>query len=214
MGLLLFLFAVGLGVLAAIPVGACQIEAVKRAIAGHLRASLIVVAGSAVSDVLYGAIALFGIAPFLEVPAVLAGFSAAGAVVLWVLAARTWLESRKPHELDLRESLASPRWALATGFLLGMSNPPIVLSWLFGAAVATRIGLSPVATHAAKAIFVAGGVVGLGGYLAAAALVSHRMRQFLSVQVLGRIYRWLAVALLLLSFYFVHGVWAYFTRVP
>jgi threonine/homoserine/homoserine lactone efflux protein len=212
MGLLLFLFALVLGVVAAIPVGACQIEVVKRAMAGHIRASVMVVAGSAASDVIYGTIALFGIAPVLEVPRVLAGFSAVGAVILWLLAYRTWRESRKPHELDLHESLSSGRWALVTGFLLGMSNPPIILSWLFGATVAKRIGLTPVVTHAAKAYFVAGGALGLGGYLVAMSILSYRMRHFLSLRALGRVYRWLAVTLFLLSFYFVHGVWVYFAR--
>jgi len=212
MALLLFLFAFALGVVAAIPVGACQIEVVKRAMAGHLRASLLVVGGSAASDVIYGAIALFGIAPVLQVPSVLAAFSAAGAFILWLLAYRTWLESRKPHELDLHESLASGRWALVTGFLLGMSNPPIILSWLFGAAVATRIGLAPFVTHAAKLNFVGGGALGLAAYLVTMSLVTHRMRHFLSVGALRRVYLWLAVALFLLSFYFVHGVWTYFSR--
>jgi threonine/homoserine/homoserine lactone efflux protein len=214
MTLLLFLFAFALGVVAAIPVGACQIEVAKRAMAGHLRASLLVVAGSATSDLIYGGIALFGIAPVLQVPSVLAAFSAAAAFILWLLAYRTWLESRKPHELDLHESLASGRWALVTGFLLGMSNPPIILSWLFGAAVATRIGLAPVVTHSAKLNFVVGGALGLAAYLIAMSFVTHRMRHFLSTRTLGRVYSWLAVTLLVLSLYFVHGVWVYFRRVP
>lgn len=212
MSLLLFLFAVALGIVAAIPVGACQIEVVKRAVASHQRASLMVVAGSAASDTIYGAVALFGIAPILKVPRVLAAFSGAGAIILWLLAYRTWRESRKPHQLDLQGSLSSGRWALATGFLLGISNPPIILSWLFGVTVATRIGLAPVVSHAAKAYFVAGGVLGLAGYLVAMSIVSHRMRHFLSLRALGRVYRWLAITLLLLSFYFVHGVWVYFAH--
>lgn len=213
MNLLVFLFALGLGVVAAVPVGACQIEMAKRAIAGHLRASLMVVLGSFSSDLAYGAVALFGIAPVFEVPRVLAAFSAAGALLLWVLAYRTWRESRRPHELDLRESsLASRRWAFVTGFLLGMSNPPIVLSWLVGVAFATRLGLAPLETHASKLYFLVGGAVGLGGYLAAMSLITHRIRHFLSLRAIGRIYRWLALALVALSLYFVHGAAAYLIR--
>jgi threonine/homoserine/homoserine lactone efflux protein len=212
MSLLIFLFALVLGLLAAIPVGACQIEVVKRAMAGHVFASLTVVAGSAVADSIFGTVALFGIAPALEIPGVLAVFSAAAALILWFLAYRTWLESTRPHELDLQRSLSSRRWALATGFLLGISNPTLVLSWLFGVAIAKRVGLVPVLTYTAKVSFVAGGVLGLGGYLVATSLVTLRMRHFLSVRALGRIYWWLALTLFVLSFYFVHGVYAYFTR--
>lgn len=213
MNLRLFLFALGLGVIAAIPIGACQIEMAKRAIAGHLRASLMVALGSAGSDIIYGSVALFGIAPVLEVPGVLAAFSAGGALILWLLAYRTWRESKRPHELDLQEStLASHRWALATGFFLGMANAPIILSWLFGATVAKRLGLSPVATHAAKAYFVAGGVLGLGGYMVVMSILTHRMRHFLSLRAIGNVYWWLAVVLLALSLYFVHGVVVYFMR--
>ena len=66
--LYLFLLAVGLGFVTAIPIGGSQIEAAKRAIHGHLRAAWMVVLGSVSSDIMYGAIALFGVAPFLDVP--------------------------------------------------------------------------------------------------------------------------------------------------
>jgi threonine/homoserine/homoserine lactone efflux protein len=212
MNFLLFLFAVGLGLLAAVPVGACQIEVVKRAMAGHVRPSLMVAAGAALSDSIYGVVALFGIAPFLEVPRVLAAFSAAGAIILWGLAWRTWQESRHPHAPDMQRTLSSHRWALATGFFLAVSNPPLVFTWLLGIAVAKRIGLVPVLTHASKLYFVAGGVLGLGGYLVLMSLVTHRIRHFLSLDALRRVYRWLAVTLVVLSFYFVHGLVAYLTR--
>ena len=211
MNVLLFVFALGLGVVAAIPVGPVQIEAAKRAMAGHVRAALMVVAGSFTSDVVYGTIALFGIAPVLQRPSVLAGFSAAGTLILWALAYFTWRESRSPHALNLdASSLADHRRALVTGILLGASNPPIILSWLFGATVAHRMGLSPFASVASKASFVAGGSLGLAGYLSAISVVTMRVRHFLSPHVLTQIYRWLAIVLLALSLYFVHGVWVYF----
>lgn len=211
MNLLLFLFSLGLGVVAAMPVGPVQIEVAKRAIAGHLRASLMVVLGGFASDTGYGTIALFGIAPVLERPGVLAAFSGGGALVLWLLAAHTWRQSQRPTELDLQASrLASRRWAFATGLLLGASNPPIILSWLFGATVAHRIGLSPFASLASKSYFVAGGSLGLAGYLSVMTVLTHRMRHFLSPGVVARIYWWLAIALLVLSLYFVHGVVVYF----
>src|SRR5512142_656276 len=65
MDILLLLFALLLGIGAAIPIGPCQVETVKRAITGHLVASEMVVLGSASADAIYGVIALYGIAPVL-----------------------------------------------------------------------------------------------------------------------------------------------------
>lgn len=205
----LFLFALALGIAAAIPIGACQIEAAKRAISGHLRAALMVALGSGTSDALYGAVALFGVAPAFERPRVLAAFSAAGVLILWILAYRTWRASRRPHELDLRESsLASRRRAFVTGFLLGASNPPIILSWLLGVAAARWLGLPPVSSLSAKAAFVGGGTMGLGGYLAVMSVATCRVRHFFSVHAIGAVYRWLSVALLVLSLYFLSQLFA------
>jgi hypothetical protein len=67
-GALLFVLAFGFGFVAAIPLGGSQIEMAKRAMQGHLRAALAVVLGSVTSDVLYGIIALYGIAPFMREP--------------------------------------------------------------------------------------------------------------------------------------------------
>ena len=55
-----------MGFFTAIPIGATQIEIAKRALAGHVKAALMVVLGSTISDVMYGFIAFFGIAPFLK----------------------------------------------------------------------------------------------------------------------------------------------------
>jgi threonine/homoserine/homoserine lactone efflux protein len=206
----LFLFAVALGVVAAIPIGPVQVEVAKRAIAGHLWAAHAVVLGSVTSDIVYGAVALFGMAPFLAVPRVLASLSALGAGALWVLAYATWRASRRPHELHLEQSsLGRRRWGYLTGFTLGSANPPIILSWVLGVALATRLGLASPLTHTAKLWFVAGGALGLGGYLAALAVAVHRVRHFISLRAIGRVYFWLAVTLVVLSAFFVYGAAAY-----
>ena len=64
-----------LGVFSAIPIGATQIEIAKRSLNSHMRAAYMVAAGSVCSDVMYGFIALFGIAPFLKDKNVIAIFS-------------------------------------------------------------------------------------------------------------------------------------------
>ena len=205
--LYLFLLAAGLGFLTAIPVGGSQIEAAKRAIHGHLGAAWMVVLGSVSSDIMYGAVALFGVAPFLEVPWIMAAFSAVGAVVLWVLATITLKESRKPHSLRLElNSLKGKRRAYATGFTLAVTNPPMILTWLYGVTLAKNLGLASPFPAPSKAIFIAGGALGLGSYLALLSLVMYRIKHFIPLKVIGKVYYWLGIALFLLSFFFVVGV--------
>jgi threonine/homoserine/homoserine lactone efflux protein len=203
---ILFTFACALGFVAAIPIGPVQIETVKRAVAGHYRAAMAVVCGSVASDILYGSVALFGVAPILEVPWVLALFSAGGAVLLWVLALHTWHKSRAPEQLHLDHPLLRRRrWGLLTGFLLGASNPPIILSWVMGVALVKRLGLATPLTLEGKLSFLAGGAAGLGGYLLLLGAAVRRARHFFEPRTLGRIYFWLAITLVVLSGWFVYG---------
>jgi threonine/homoserine/homoserine lactone efflux protein len=208
---MLFLFALGLGIVAAIPLGGCQVETAKRAVGGHLHAAWMVACGSATSDLVYGAIALFGVAPLLDYPPLSMAFNALGAVLLWVLAYLTWQQSRHPQKLALANPvLKSRRWAYLTGFSLGFSNPPIVLSWLLGVSLARQMGLAPHLTTTSKLVFLAGGTAGLGGYLSLLAFVLHRVKHSIPAHAFGRLYLWLGFALFCLSFYFVYGVARYF----
>ncbi len=204
--LYLFLLAIGLGFVTAIPVGGSQIEAAKRAIHGHLRTAWMVVLGSVSSDIMYGVIALFGVAPFLDVPWVIAVFSAVGAVVLWALAYLTLRESKKPHHLRLEmNSLKSHHWAYITGFSLAVTNPIMILTWLYGVTLAKHLGLATPFTGGGKAIFIAGGALGLGGYLAGLSLVMYRIKHFIRLKAIGRVYYWLGIGLFILSFFFVYN---------
>lgn len=205
-GLLLFLLALGLGFVAAIPVGGSQIETAKRAIAGEWFAAAMVIAGSVSSDVVYGSIALFGLAPLLETRWVLATFSIVASVLLGGFALLTIRESRRPGGFDPhRPSLRSGHWSYVTGFSLAASNPQMLLTWLLGVAIAKRAGLaSPFPNHA-KVLFIAGGALGLAGYLVALGAVVYRVKHFIPPAALGRVYFWLGLALGLLALLFAYG---------
>lgn len=204
--LTLFFLAVGMGFLTAIPVGGSQIEAAKRAICGHRMSAYMVVLGSVSSDIVYGVIALFGIAPFLEIPTVTGIFNAVGAVVLWVLSWLTIRESRKPHEFRLEcAALKSKRRAYVTGFSLAVTNPPMILTWLWGMTLARHIVGANRFTAGLKAIFIAGGALGLGGYLGGLSTIMFRIKHFIPMKAFGRVYKWLGIVLFLLSFFFVYN---------
>jgi threonine/homoserine/homoserine lactone efflux protein len=209
-GALLFLLAYGLGFLAAIPVGGSQIELAKRAISGQLVAATLVAIGSASSDLVYGVVALFGIAPFMERPGVLAAFDVAGAALLWILAAITLRAEHKGDPLAETRKRSGSASAYLTGFMLAFSNPPMILTWLLGVALAKRLGLATPFPASAKAIFIAGGVAGLASYLSLLAEVLYRVKHFISGAALGKVYRWLGIGLFVLSFYFIYGAVQYF----
>jgi threonine/homoserine/homoserine lactone efflux protein len=208
---LLFLLAYALGFVAAIPVGGSQIEVAKRAIGGELLAAGAVVLGSVSSDLVYGVIALFGIAPFMERPGVLAGFDVAGAVLLWILGFATLRARHQAHPLgQTRAALAGRGRAYVTGFLLAFSNPPMILTWLLGITLAKHLALASPLSVGARALFIAGGVLGLGSYLGLLAVVLYRIKHFIPDGAFGKVYLWLGIALLVLSLYFVYGAVQYF----
>jgi threonine/homoserine/homoserine lactone efflux protein len=211
--LLLFLLAVGLGFVAAIPIGGSQIEMAKRVLSGQRWAAAMVILGSVSSDILYGIVAVFGIAPFMDTPWVLAAFNAVGALVLWVLAFVTVRESRRPSGIDWQHpSLKKKRVAYVTGFSLAASNPPMILIWLLGVTLAKQFGLASPFTPGVKALYIAGGALGLAGYLSILGMVMHRIKRSIPVNALEKVYFWLGIALFVLSFYFVYGAGKYFLR--
>ena len=213
--LLLFVLAWCLGFVAAVPVGGSQVEMAKRVVQGHVRAAGAVVLGSVSSDIMYGAIALFGIAPFLDAPKVLASLNAAGAVLLWVLAYLTLRASRAPHALGRPDAtLARGHWAYVTGFLLAASNPQMMLSWVFAAALARHLGLASPFTAGAKVALIAGGALGLGAYQAVLGAVMYRIKHVIPLAVIGRVYVWLAYTLVALSGLFVYGTVRFLAASP
>ena len=84
-----------MGFAAAIPIGATQIEIAKRSLNNQLRPAYMVVTGSVFSDVMYGFIALFGVAPFLKSKIVVAVSGLVSALILWLLAFLAFRKSKK-----------------------------------------------------------------------------------------------------------------------
>src|SRR4030042_5874940 len=93
-----------LGFVSAIPIGPSQSEIAKRSLHNHLWAAVMVVLGSLASDVMYGVIALFGVAPFFSNQKAVAIFELCGAVILWILAFLPLREGTKQHLLKFTRS--------------------------------------------------------------------------------------------------------------
>ncbi len=188
-----------LGFLSAIPIGATQVEVAKRVLARRMGAALLTAAGTTTSDMMYGALALFGIAPFLEKPAVLAVFGWAGAGVLAVLAALTWRQADKVQAPNAKAQWTGDGASYLTGFVLGITYPPIMLSWLLAVALVKGMGLTGSFTPPLRAAFIVAGGSGLFSYQVVLASVLRRTRHFFSDRTMRRVYRGLSMVLAILS---------------
>lgn len=199
-----FLLVYFMGFFTAIPIGATQIEIAKRSLHNQLPAALMVVLGSVSSDVMYGFIGLFGVAPFLKNEIVIAIFELVGAVILWILAFFTFKEVAKPHIMDFTRSvLKNRRLSFITGFSLAITNPMMVFWWLIGVQVVRDLSLVNIFTPAISVSFLFFGGLGLASYLTVLAMVVHWVKRFLSNRVMRRIYFVLGLVLVILSFYFL-----------
>jgi len=96
----------------------------------------------------------------------------------------------------------APSWAFAAG---SPCRNIMILTWLYGATLAKHFGLADPFTIGRRVIFIAGGALGLGMYLGSLSIVMHRIKHFFPMKLLGKIYRWLGIGLIILSFYFIYN---------
>ncbi|MCX6538350.1 MAG: LysE family transporter [Acidobacteria bacterium] len=203
---LLFLLAFTLGFVTAIPLGGSQIEVARRALGGHLRAAVFVAVGSASSDMVYGGVAFFGIAPFLSRPGVITWFYLIGGVLLLALAYYTFRQSTTLHHFDVSDPLLRrSRFSYVIGFVLAFSNPQMIITWLIGKGIVEQLGVVKVFTSGLSVLFVTAGGLGLMSYLTGLAVVLSRLKRSIPISVLTRIYYWLGFVLVGLSFLFLYS---------
>ena len=193
-----------MGFLSAIPVGPAQIEIAKRSLHNHLRAAIMVALGAVSSDILYGLIALFGVAPFFNNRTAVAIFELFGTIIIWVLAFFTLRQGSRPHSLGINLTiLKSKRIAFITGFSLSVANPMMIFWWLIGVQIVRHIDLVDTFTQPLAFSFVLCGGAGLVTYLIALAVALHWAKKFVSPRALQKTYVALGFLLIMLSLYFL-----------
>ena len=204
MNMLLFCLVVYvMGFLTAIPIGATQIEIAKRSLNGHLFAAWMVVVGSVMSDVMYGFIAFFGIAPFLKDETVVSIFWLVGAIILLVLAVITIRQNSDTQMQNLNNKLlVNKKFSLFTGFSLAVTNPMMIFWWLIGEKIIKDMGLINHFTTLTKITFLFIGGTGLGSYLTTLSLVLHRAKKMFSGKAMRKLNFSLGFVLILISIYF------------
>ncbi|MEW5746282.1 MAG: LysE family transporter [Nitrospirota bacterium] len=204
--ILIIIAAYIMGCIAAIPAGPVQIEVVRRTINGHLRPALMVVLGAFCIDMLYGVIALFGIAPFLEVPRVMAIFWLAGGVILIALGVLSIRHSSAGEGAAGHKGsrfLRMKRWSFLGGLSLSLVNPVMILWWLSIVRIFRDIGLVDLLRpDLAWAILIAG-ALGLASYLGGLAFFLFWAKRFIPLKRLEQANRAFGILLLMLATYFI-----------
>ncbi len=189
------------GFISAIPVGAVQVEVIRKSLRGHYRAALLTALGSASSDLLYGVLVLFGLSPLLLSPRFQVCFYFLGAAVLCLLLWRSLIDHSK---LEGREKGAPRhRYAFMTGFTLAIANPSIVAWWILSFRLFLDLGLFETATPAVRLVFILSGAAGLGGYLTLLAAVIHRIHRNIPDAWFRRMNRALIAIYAALAVYFI-----------
>jgi len=197
------LLVYGMGFLTAIPVGATQVEIAKRSLEGYLLPAFMVVLGSVSSDVMYGAIAFFGIARFLQNQTVMVWFWLVSGVLLVILGVLTIRQSGDMDPSSVNVTLLrSKRLSYVTGFSLAVTNPMMILWWLFGLHFLQELHLIGSPDPTVYLTFLLCGGLGLGSYLTTLMLVLHHTKKLISDRTQRRIRFWLGMVLLALAVYF------------
>ncbi len=212
----LFLLSVYiLGFLAAIPIGASQIEVARRSLNGLLVSALFVVAGSASSDFVYGAIALYGLAPFLQQPNVEAVFGLINAALILFFAIGMLRESKRAisgtspeisnaiEPIARSSRLANLRIAYFTGFSLAFTNPLMIAWWLLAARFLKDVGVALELTNTTRIFFLIAGCLGIASYLSLFAIIIHRRHSSFSSKYTRKITRAFGIIMILFVIYFV-----------
>ena len=200
---LLIIVSYIIGFFTAIPIGATQVEIAKRSMSGYIKEALMVVAGSVTSDLMYGFIAMFGIAPFLKDEKVEAVFWFIGGIILIVLGVFTLIHSDK-HGYNNTEKtmLFKSHTSLLVGFSLAVTNPPIIFWWLFCFEFIKSVGIVPNFEAVYAVIFLLSAGAGIASYLSGLALFLRKVGKKISYKTEHKINKVMGTLLIMLSLYF------------
>jgi len=197
-----------MGFMASIPVGAIQVEIIKRSINHRNFQALMVAVGSVIADLVYGCVVLFGLAQFFQNKIVLGYFSLAGSLVLGVLAYITLKGRYESRVMALNKLMQrSRRMSLLTGFSLSIANPVMLFWWLIGAKIIIDFNILQGFTPKMSALFLLFGGLGLISYLVIFILFVRKMSAVLSDKILHKVDIVLGISLIVLSIYFLISSW-------
>ncbi len=196
------LFGTVLGFLSSIPVGAVQLEVIKKTINGHKKPAIATAMGSACSDSLYGMLALFGFGDYLLHKDFQLFIYSLGIIVLSYLVYKSYQEREYMLHED-KQIKYGKRISFLTGFTIAITNPGMIIWWFVGFKLFADLNLFTAMTTAIKALFVFSGAFGLALYLTLEAVILHRFQKSFSEKFLYKANTFLMIILVVLITYFV-----------
>ncbi len=194
-----------MGFLEAVPIGATQLEIARRCLGGFFSSALMIMVGAVLSDAMYGAVALWGIAPFLQDPTIIPYFWFVGGAATAIIGVWAIRESQ-PHLVPAGRSdllLKSHKVAFITGFSLAITNPFMIAYWLIGAHLLRNFGIIDTSKNSDLILFLIAGSLGIGSYALALATGVYRVKHFFSEKTIRRITFIFGLVLLAMASYFM-----------
>jgi threonine/homoserine/homoserine lactone efflux protein len=195
------IFGTVLGFLTSIPVGAVQLEVIKKTINGHKKPAIATAMGSATSDLLYGFLALFGFGDYLLHHDFQVVIYSLGILVLSYLVYKSYKE-REYMLHEEKQIKYKKRLSYLTGFTIAITNPGMIIWWFVGFKLFADLNMFNPVTLPIKALFVFSGAFGLALYLTLVAVILHRYKKTFSEKFLYRANTFLMVILAFLIAYF------------
>ncbi|HNX23274.1 MAG TPA: LysE family transporter [Spirochaetota bacterium] len=196
------IFGTVLGFLSSIPVGAVQLEVIKKTINGHKKPAIATAMGSALSDLLYGMLALFGFGDYLLHKDFQVCIYSLGIVVLSYLVYKSFREREYMLHKENRIKYGK-RLSFITGFTIAITNPGMIIWWFIGFKLFADLNMFVTMTLPIKALFVFSGAFGLALYLTLVAVLLHRYKKSFSEKFLYKANTFLMGILAVLITYFI-----------
>ncbi|MCX8125323.1 MAG: LysE family translocator [Spirochaetes bacterium] len=209
-----FLFAFGLfiGFISSIPVGAVQLEVIKKAINGHLKPAISVALGSVTSDFIYGVLVLFGIGGFLHYPNVQIFTYSLGILVIIALLYRSYREHKHIPPHIKTHIQYKKRTSFLTGFTIAITNPGMIVWWVIGYKLLIDLELFQTMTIPLKATFLVACCTGLAGYLTLIAFMMNKLQESISDRLLDKMNIVIMILLVFVIIYFAFKLYGLITN--
>ncbi len=206
-------FGLMLGFLSSIPVGAVQLEVIKKTIHGHTKPAIVTALGSATSDLIYGILTLFGFGHWLLHKDFQIFIYIMGIIVLSYLIFRSYKERKYMLHMTKRIKYKK-RLSFLTGFTIAVTNPGMIIWWFVGFRLYADLNLFTEITSPIKLCFVISGAAGLALYLIVEAAILHRYQKSFSEKFLYKANTFLMMILGILTLYFIYKLAIIVLNIP
>lgn len=188
------------------PTGPVALMVINRAFRGRLKFAFAAGVGGALAEVIYSALAVTGVGLVLQELHVAQTLIRALSTLVLLAVGVYFLVSPiergdvDEHAADEEQSLTSALGHLGKGFSVAIVNPTLILNWT----VAVAFFFSLFHIHASvlgRVLFVVGVGTGMIVWTGVEVWLLHKFQQRYSIDLLGRIQRWVSILVILAAAY-------------